>query len=157
MVMEKWADTILRKLQEIPNVRVVSGFPMTELTYPTISVTKINGEQIKRQTFFDKVENVDTATIRNASAYSVVFQVDVFSQSSRERDRLMLQVVNKLKELNTPSYDSPVVYVKAYGFHDDDSEEEYRGVMSIRFYCLDFEEQDAYLVKNVNANLLEVT
>jgi len=144
--MEKWTDTILQKLQEIPDVRVVVGFPMTELTYPTIAVSKINGEQIKRSTFFDRIDGTDTATIRDATPYSVVFQIDIFAESSRERDQLMLQALNKLKELNTPSYDSPVVYVKAYGFHDEDSEEEYRGVMSVRFYCLDFIERDDYLL-----------
>jgi len=156
MVMEKWADTILQKLQEIPDVRVVIGFPMTELVYPTISLVKINGEQIKRSTFFDQVKDTDTATIRNAIPYSVTYQVDVFTQSSRERDQLMMQALEKLKELRVPSYDSPVVFMRAYGFRDEDSEQEYRGTMSVRFYCLIYEEEQAYLVKNVNTSLTEV-
>jgi len=157
MIVEKWTDTILTKLQEIPNVRVVVGFPMTELTYPTIAVTKINGEQIKRLTFAEQLKSVDTAMIRNAAPYSMTYQIDVFAQSSRERDQLMFQALEKLKELKTPSFDSPVVFIRAYGFRDEDSEQEYRRVFSVRFYCLAYEEEQAYLVKNVNTNLTEVT
>ena len=154
--MEQWVDTILQKLGEIQNVRVVNGFPMTELTYPTIAVSKVGGEQIKRTTFFNQVNGIDTATIRNASAYSVLFQIDIFTKTSREKDQLMLQALKKLKELQTPSYDSPVVFIRAYSFRDEDNEQEYRGTMSVRFYCLDFEEEEAYLVKNVNSNISEV-
>lgn len=154
--MEKWIDTIILKLQEIPNVRIVSGFPMTELIYPTIAITKVGGEIVKRTTLEEKIKGADIATIRNAQPYSVLFQIDVFAQSSRERDQLMMQAMNKLRELRIPTFDSPVMLVNAYGFRDEDTGEEYRGTFTARLYCLSYEESQEYLVKQINTNVAEV-
>lgn len=151
--MEKIYDALLKALKGI-GVRVVSSFPMAEMEYPTVSVTLVSGDTINKSSVLSILKDQTTAAVESAYAvYTLLYQIDIFTKSSRERDKLMGDVLRILKDLRSPSQEVPLYFVKAMNIRYEDSEDEYRGIITARFYAFDVATSQEYIVQNTNAQI----
>ena len=153
--MEKIMDALLKKLKTI-GVRVVGSFPMSELEYPTISVTLANGNSGNTNKILNILKDETTATLDNVfTYYNLLFQIDVFAKTSRERDQLISKVISKLKEFRHPSYEEPLYFVRIQSMRNLDNEYEYRTSIDARMYGFEVMQSFEYLVKETHDEIIK--
>ena len=154
--MENWIDSLITVLKSYVTCPVTTAWPDVDATFPQVVISRITGEPVLRQTVIQE-SKTDTATILKyaINTHSVLFQIDIFATSSRERDRLFSNVVNGVRSIQVATANAPILFRRIPFFESIDEEDAYRFRIDARFWCFEISEATYKLVLDTQAQIIK--
>ncbi len=157
--MEKFIDSLLRQIQtyfsdlEI-EAKVITDFTKATQEMPCVVLTRVSGQPVKFVTVtIESKTQTKEALLKSREAYSILFQIDIFSKSSRERDSLFSSLHNALKQIRTATYNDPIFFRHITFFESLNDEGYFRYSIDCRFWGFDMFREQYDLVIQTQADL----
>jgi len=154
--MENWIDSLITVLKTYVTCPVTTAWPDVDASFPQVVISRITGEPVLRQTVIQE-SRTDTATVLKyaVNTHSVLFQIDIFATSSRERDQLFTNVVNGVRSIQVATANAPILFRRIPFFESIDEDDAYRFRIDARFWCFEISEATYKLVLDTQAQIIK--
>jgi len=157
--MEKFIDSLIRQIKAYftaysISANVITDYTKAQQSMPSIVITRVSGQPVKFITVTIESKTATAATLlRSREAYSILFQLDIFSKSSRERDSLFSSLHSALKTIRNATFIDPIFFRHITHFETENDEDYYRFSLDCRFWGFDIfrEAHDLVLETELNS------
>lgn len=160
--MEKFVDSLIRQIRAFFvdrnfDIRIITDFTKAEQQMPCIVLTRISGQPVKFVTVrIESKDETEATLLRSNDAYSLLFQLDIFSKSSRERDNIFSTLHNALKNIKNTTYDDPIFFRRITFFESENDENYFRYSLDCRFWGFDMFREAYDLVLETELNTTKI-
>lgn len=155
--MEKFIDSLLRQIQAYftlysVSAKVITDFTKAQQSMPCVVLTRVSGQPVKFITVTIESKTETAATLlRSRDAYSILFQLDIFSKSSRERDDIFSYTHECLKTIKDATFDDPIFFRHITHFETENNEDYYRFSLDCRFWGFNMYQEISNLVLDADS------
>lgn len=155
--MEKFIDSLIRQIKAYftaysVSTNVITDYTKAQQSMPSIVITRVSGQPVKFITVTIESKTETAATLlRSTDAYSILFQLDIFAKSSRERDSLFSSLHSAMKTIRDATFLDPIFFRHITHFETENDEDYYRFSLDCRFWGFNMYEEESKLVLDADS------